>query len=120
MGSEGAIRPASTRVSIARLAEAVIAADPGVSPTPGQGRWLTPDGEKVIPGVVVGATADGRVDVQLHLVGAWPPQPLPETVSRLQQQLTEAAVAVGIGERLGRIDVSIHDFAEPAEGGVEV
>jgi hypothetical protein len=111
-------RPASARIGIARLAEQVIAADPGVGPTRGGARWLTRDGDRVIDGVVVAAAGSGRVEVDLHLVAYLPPRPLGEQAESLRAALTRAARQAGIGTLLGEIDVTIHDLRErPADAG---
>lgn len=108
-------RPASTRVSVARLAEQVVARNAGVSATRGRGRWLTVDGGRSIDGVAVGQTPAGRVDVELHLIAEWPAQPLPALADQLRRELIAAATDAGCGERLGEIDISIHDFKVPDE-----
>ena len=115
MSAVDTIRPASTRVSVARLAEQVIVRSSGVSATQGRGRWLTPDGERVVSGVVVGMTGAGRVDVALHLIAAWPPRPLPPIAAQLRRELASDAAAAGLGDQLGEISVTIHDLADPGE-----
>lgn len=115
MSALDTVRPATTRVSVARLAEQVIVGNPGVSATRGRGRWLTLDGERVVSGVVVGMTGAGRVDVALHLIAAWPPQPLPPLAEQLRWELANEAAAAGLGDRLGEIAVTIHDLADPGE-----
>jgi hypothetical protein len=126
-------RPISRRIAIARLAEAVVAADPGVGATREGGRWLTRDGDRVIAGVVVAAAGDGRVDVAIHLVAYMPPRPLREQATALREALVAAARRTGVAESLGNIDVTIHDLVAaedlaetipglgpPRIGGVEV
>ena len=119
MSSPESTRPTSKRIVIARLAEGVIAADPGVSATREGGRWLTRDGERVIPGVVVVASGDGRVEVDLHLVAYMPPRPLAKQADDLREALIAAARAAGAGESLGEIDVTIHDLVAPEDLGLE-
>lgn len=109
-------RPISTRIAIARLAEREIAADPGVSPTDGGGRWLTRDGDRAIAGVVAIASGGGRVDVALHLVAHLPPRPLEQQVAVLRAELQASAQHAGLSDILGRIDVAIHDLRVPGEG----
>jgi hypothetical protein len=104
---------------IARLAGAVIAADPGVSATREGGRWLTHDGERVIPGVVVAAGGDGKVEVDLHLLAYMPPRPLAQQADGLRETLVAAARRAGVGESLGEIDVTIHDLVAPEELGLD-
>jgi len=113
------IRPASTRVAIARLAEEVVGRTVGVSATRGRGRWLTADGERTIDGVVVGQTAAGATDVDLHLIAEWPARPLPPLADQLRWELRADAASAGLGDHLGEIEVSVHDFKLPGEGGEE-
>jgi hypothetical protein len=129
MSSLESTRPTSTRIAIARLAAGVIAADPGVGATREGGRRLTRDGDRAIPGVVVSVGADGRVEVDLHLVAYMPPRPLARQAESLRADLLEAARRAGIAGSLGEIDVTIHDLVVPEEipglgppqiGGVEV
>jgi hypothetical protein len=117
MVASGPTRPASTRISIARLAARVIAASPALVATSGDGRWVTVDGGDRIPGVVAAEAGGGRVDVALHLVASWPPQPLEALAGQLREALLRSAASAGLGGRLGRVDVSIHDLQLPeAEG----
>lgn len=109
-------RPPSTRVSLARLAEGVVARTEGVIATRGRGRWLTADGERSIDGVVVGQTAADLTDVELHLDAEWPARPLPALAEELRWELRADAAGAGLGDRLGEIEVSIHDFLMPGEG----
>jgi hypothetical protein len=129
MDSLESTRPTSRRIVIARLAEQVIAADPGVGVAGEGGRWLTRDGDRVIPGVVVAAGGDGRIEVDLHLVAYMPPRPLAQQATALRETLVAAARRTGVAESLGEIDVTIHDLLAPEEipglgppriGGVEV
>jgi hypothetical protein len=129
MSSLDSTRPTSRRIVIARLAEQVIAADPGVGATREGVRRLTRDGDRVIPGVVVTVGADGRVEVDLHLVAYMPPRPLAAQAESLRADLLAAARRTGVAESLGEIDVTIHDLVAPEEipglgppqiGGVEV
>ncbi len=126
-------RPTSRRIVLARLAEEVIAADPGVGAAREGGAWSTRDGDRTIAGVVVAAAADGRVEVAMHLVAYLPPRPLGEQAADLRTALTAAARRVGLAESVGEIDIAIHDLVpreDPAEeipglgppriGGVEV
>lgn len=109
-----ASRPVSGRVLLARLAEQVIAVSDGVSTTPGgDRRWVTADGDRLIEGIVVAETRLGQVDVELHLVVDWPPQPLDQLASHLRRRLTRSASLAGLGDRLGASHVAIHDVREP-------
>lgn len=115
MGPLQSTRPTSTRIVIARLAEQVVAADPGVSATREGGRWLTRDGDRVIPGVVAAASGGGRVDVDLHLLAFMPPRPLEHQAASIRAALLEAAQRTGVAASLGEIDVTIHDLVAPDE-----
>jgi hypothetical protein len=116
MATPDVTRPVTTRVVVARLAEETIAVTDGVFATPGRGRWLTADGDREIPGVVVGEDGAGHIDVALHLIASWPPRPLPELVHGIRERLAEAAARAGLGGRIGRIDATIHDLGDAAAG----
>ncbi len=119
MDSPESTRPTSRRIAIARLAEEVIASDPGVGGTPEGGRWSTHDGDRVIPGVVVAAAADGRVEVDLHLLAYLPPRPMEQQAESLRAALVAAARRAGLAGGLGEIDVTIHDLLSPEEPASE-
>jgi hypothetical protein len=119
MSSPESTRPISRRIVIARLAEGVIAADPGVGPVSDGGHWLTRDGDRVIPGVVVAAAADGQVEVDLHLVAYMPPRPLAQQATVLREALLAAVRGTGVAASLGDIDVTIHDLVEPENRDIE-
>jgi hypothetical protein len=116
MSTPDVTRPVTTRVVVARLAEQAIAVTDGIFATRGRGRWLTGDGDREIPGVVVGEDGAGHIDIALHLIASWPPRPLPELVHGLRERLTAAAVRAGLGERIGRIDAIIHDVGDAGAG----
>lgn len=120
MNSPESTRPASRRIVVARLAEQVIAADPGIGATRQGGNWLTLDGDRVIPGVVVAAAADGRVEVDLHLVAYLPPRPLGKQADDLREALVAAARRAAVAEALGEIDITIHDLVAPQDVPEEV
>lgn len=112
--SERAQRPVTSRVLVARLAEQVIALEDGVSATAGRDRrWVTADLEREIDGVVVAETGHGHVDVDLHLVADWPPEPLAQLAAQLRRRLRRSASMAGLGDRVGEITVAIHDVREP-------
>lgn len=105
--------PASTRVLLARSAERVLAASDGLSPTSGRGRWATADGDRSIAGVSAAEAASGRVDVALHLVAEWPPGSLEQQADELRDRLADAAEKEGLADRLGQVDVLVHDISDP-------
>jgi hypothetical protein len=112
-------RPRSARVGLARLAEAVIAAEPQVAPTTGLGgRWLTLDGGERIEGVVAAEDGDGTVEVELHLIARWPTGPLPQVAADLRRALRAAAREAGLDSRLGAVSVSFHDLDLGGPGAV--
>jgi hypothetical protein len=111
-------RPRSARVELARLAAAVIAADPAVEPNVGSpGRWLTPDADELIEGVVAAEGAEG-VEIELHLTARWPAGPLPQVAETLRGALRKAARKAGLGPRLGAVSVSFHDIDLGGSGAV--
>ena len=112
--------PTSVRIAVARLAEKVIAADPGVGVIREGRRWITQDGGRTIPGVVVAAAAGGRVEVGLHLVAYMPPRPLAEQAERLREALLAAAGRAGLAADVGEIDVTIHDLVVPEDVPEEI
>ena len=112
--------PTSVRIAVARLAEQVIAADPGVGVIREGRRWITQDGGRTIPGVVVAAAAGGRVEVGLHLVAYMPPRPLAEQAERLREALLAAAGRAGLAADVGEIDVTIHDLVVPEDVPEEI
>lgn len=81
------------------------------------GVWQTIDGDRALCGVVVTARSDGRFDVDLHLVAAWPTPPLHEVSSAIQDDLGSAADDAGLGERLGELSVTFGDLQGPPSTG---
>lgn len=111
-------RPVTGRVLLARLAEQVIALEDGVSATAGRDRrWVTVDLGREIYGVVAAETGLGVVDVDLHVVADWPPEPLQHLAAQLRRRLRRSASTTGLGDRLGEIGVAIHDVREPDHTG---
>jgi hypothetical protein len=110
-------RPASARIALARVAEALLALDTGVEPTVGVGRWVTLDGRRPIAGVVAAEEGDGKVEVELHLVVRWPAPPLTELAAKLRRELRREAVRSGLGSQLGAIGIDFHDLALPSAEG---
>lgn len=107
----------SLRVRLARLAweralstDGVAAGDSG-----GRGAWQTEDRGEALPGVLATASGDASFDVELHLVAAWPPPPLHEVANTIRDRINEAAVAAGLGEALGAVEIAFGDVAEPPD-----
>ncbi|MEJ7798690.1 MAG: hypothetical protein WKF42_09340 [Solirubrobacteraceae bacterium] len=106
----------SARVRLARLAEQVLASSDAVSATAGNGpRWATADGDHTIEGIVVAETALGELDVELHVVADWPPEPLERLAAHLRGELRRSASNAGLAERLGETHVAIHDIRVPEQ-----
>lgn len=110
-------RPPTRRVELARLAAQVIALDSAVEPTAGDGRWVTGDGEGKIRGVVCSESAQGRIDVELHLVAHWPSDSLERVAAGLRASLADAARAEGLSGAVGAVDVAIHDLVMDERAG---
>jgi len=72
-------------------------------------RWTTPDGDRSITGVIATEHATGTVEVELHLVLAWPPEPVAQVGERLRLQLRRAATTAGLADRLGALQITVHD-----------
>lgn len=104
-----ASRPVSGRVLLARLAEQTIAGSDGVSAAEDL-RWSTPDGDHRIAGVLAAADGGGRVDVELRVVIDWPPRPLEQVAADLRQALTRRAAIAQLDDRLGKVQIRIHDI----------
>ncbi len=107
----GAVTP---RVQLARLAwETALAAEGVATGDPGQsGFWQTAAGHDVLQGIVVTACPDGRFDVELHLVAAWPTPPLHEVSAAIRDGVSSAADDADLGTRLGAVDISFGDVQE--------
>lgn len=116
MPPEQAKRRATRRVEFARQAAQAIALEANVEPTAGGGRWVTGDGEGEIPGVLAGEDAEGRINLELHLVAHWPSGSLERVAAALRERLAQAAQRQGLSAALGAIDVTIHDLALDERG----
>ena len=108
-------RPQSVRIRLARVAEGVIALDSAVSPTAGRGRWITLDGDHVIAGVSVAEGADGKVEIELHLDLVWPTPPIQRVAELIREDVARGARGQGLEDRLGQVDVTLHDLRLPSE-----
>lgn len=109
--------PASGRVGLAQLAGRAIASTDGVAGTAGPaGRWRTVGSQQAIPGVLAVEDGRGRVDIELHLIAAWPPQTsLQQLGARVREQLHSSAGVAGMSGRLGAVSVFFDDvLAETA------
>ncbi len=106
----------SPRVAVARVAEQVLGHLPGVALTAGPAqRWVTPDGARPIPGVVATAQADGRYELELHLIVAWPPEPFERLGDEVRRRIRAAAKRSGLETQLGEIEIHIDGVQGPDE-----
>ena len=107
----------SERVALALVAGQAIAAAPGVTATSGPGgRWRTVGAQQTVPGVVAAESAEGRIDVELHLVAHWPLQgSFEDLAGQLRARLRGAAAIAGMGERLGAVSVAFDDVMTDGE-----
>ncbi|MBA2566876.1 MAG: hypothetical protein ACR2IN_05615 [Thermoleophilaceae bacterium] len=106
---------------MARLAlDAARSLDGVVDSTSGRGRWVTPDRNGVVPGAIAVVRADGRFDVELHLVADLVPlHPLGE---RIRDRVERDARVAGVADLIGPVHVAFEDVDEApaharAEGG---
>ncbi len=103
-------RPVSDRIQLARLAEQAIALTERVTATAGaDGRWTTTDGDRTITGVIAAEDGRGQVEVALHLVALWPPEPFDHLGDELRQRMRRSARMTGLGDRLGALPITFHD-----------
>ncbi|HEX5192192.1 MAG TPA: hypothetical protein VFW09_05255 [Solirubrobacteraceae bacterium] len=113
MSSEYPAAP-SARVALAGVAERVVARMAGVALTGGDGGvWQTVDHGRGIRGVTTVAQPDGRFELTVHVVVAWPPEPLPKLADDLRRRIHAAAKLALLDGSLGAIDVDIVSLYEP-------
>ena len=80
------------RLALARLARDAVERMQGVGLVTGRHpRWSTPDGEQTIQGMTAVAGADGRYELELHIVVSWPPAPLAQLADDLRRRVWTAA-----------------------------
>ncbi len=110
-------KPPSRAATVARLAlDSARALDGVVDATSGRGRWVTPDRSDPVAGAVAVVRADGRFDVELHLVaGLVPLHPLGE---RIRDRIDKDARKAGVSGLVGPVHIAFEDLAEdgPAPG----
>lgn len=103
-------------MSLARLAAESVAQCPTATLTPGPGsRWLTSEGSDAIRGVVASVQPDGRYELELHLVVAWPPGPLTLLAGQLRCRLHAASQAAGLEGQLGQMQIYIDGVQDPED-----
>jgi hypothetical protein len=105
---------ASPRAALAEVAERVISHMPGVALTSDRaGAWQTTAGDRAIHGVTAVARSDGRYDLGLHVVVAWPPDPLPRLADELRRRVQAAVKRAGLEPLLGPVDIDIVSVEDP-------
>ena len=104
-------KPPSRAAALARLTlDAARSIDGVVDATSGRGRWVTPDRNGVVPGAIAVVRADGRFDVELHLVaGLVPLHPLGE---RIRDRIDKDARKAGVSELVGPVHIAFEDVGE--------
>lgn len=87
---------------------------PGAALTAGpNGRWVTRDGDQAIRGVLAAAQSDGRYELELHLVVAWPPEPLAHLAEDVRRRVRAAVKREGLDAHLGDIQIRVDDIQSP-------
>jgi hypothetical protein len=112
--SDGYPPAPSPRVALAGVAERAVARMAGVALTSGdRGLWQTVDHGRRIRGVTTIAQPDGRFELTVHVVVAWPPEPLPKLADELRRRIYAATKLALLDDSLGAIDVDIVSLCEP-------
>lgn len=113
MPSSVAAEP-TRRVLLARAALGAALAVPGVAgPTAGRaGLHVTADRSERLAGVTAAADAGGRFSVDLYLVARL--VPLAPLVEAVRRRVADAAMAAGLGDALGAVNVTIADVEHPS------
>jgi len=111
----GPLPPPSDRVRLARAAlEACLRLDGVADGHPGRTRMrFTMNGTERMVGIVA-SPADGRFDLSLHLVAH--PVPLHPLATDIRRAVGVAAASESLEDRLGAVDVTFEDLAEPDIG----
>lgn len=91
-------------MSLARVAREVVAQLPGAALSAGS-RWVTADGPETIRGLLVSVQPDGRYELELHLIVAWPPPPLTLLAGDLRRRVHGAAQSAGLEAQLGQMQI---------------
>lgn len=115
-GGSAYAKAPTDRVRLARVAlESALSAKGVAGGEAGVGRlWATDDRGELLKGVLAVARPDARVDLELHLVGAWPLPPLAGLSEEIRKRVERAASAAGLGDRIGSLSISFEDVLEPA------
>ena len=104
----------SPRAALAEVAERVVAHMAGVALTrDAAGTWQTVAGDRSIQGVTAIARSDGRYDLTLHVVVAWPPEPLAELAGELRRRVQAAVKRACLDGALGPVDINVVSVEDP-------
>lgn len=108
------LAPSSTRVQLARAAlETALHTTQVAGGLCGPlSQFATADGDELLRGVLATARADGRYDVELHLVARWPVPPLHELGGQVERRVRHAVRRKGLSEGLGDLLVAFGDLVE--------
>lgn len=82
-------------------------------------RWRTSDDGRAIHGVLAVVQPDGRFELELHLIVAWPPGPLEQLAADLRGRVRAAAKRARLEGQLGQIHVHIDGVAGPGEALID-
>jgi hypothetical protein len=107
-------------MALARVAESVAGQMPGVALS-GDHRWVTAERGDAVRGAVAVALGDGVYELELHVVVAWPPEPLAQLADDLRRRVRDGAESAGLADNLGAIQVRVDgveesDASETSEG----
>jgi hypothetical protein len=100
-------RLARAALEAARSLPQIAAGVPGT-----QGVWATTDAGGLLEGVIAVARADGRYDVELHLVAQWPIGSLDALAAEVRGRVARAADRNGLADAIGDVSVSFEDLRE--------
>ncbi len=104
----------SPRSQLARVALEAATAMPqvAVGVRGAQRVWATIDAGETLEGVMATARADGRFDVELHLVAQWPFGSLFALADQVRARVQRAAGRAKLDGILGQVTVSFEDVRE--------
>ncbi|HLI58539.1 MAG TPA: hypothetical protein VKV21_02620 [Solirubrobacteraceae bacterium] len=104
----------SPRLALAEVAERVVARMPGVALTRcADARCQTVGRDRRIRGITTVAQGDGRYELALHVVVAWPPGPLTRLAEELRRRVLASAKRAQLEDRLGEVHVEIVSIDDP-------
>jgi hypothetical protein len=104
----------SPRAALAEVAERVVARMPGVALAGDRrGAGQTSEHGRVIGGVTSVAAGEGRYELRLQVVVAWPPDPLPKLADELRRRVRAGAKRAGLASLLGPVEIEIVSIEDP-------